>query len=347
MLATAWFGQDHSLAVGFRLAGSPAPEGDKYMIGTKSRLLMGMAMIAVALPAAAQNRNRAAQPATLAIGQSIEGEIAAPREGQCPPADPRVRSYEVTLPADTRIQVTMVAGENATLDPVVEIGKMDGCTYTMLASNDDGDGEEDGLNSRLIATVNTAGNYVIRARALNEEGLGKFTLALTTLPPVAPAPAAIPLTLGQSAQGTLTTNDAVIDDSGTAYADAYSDYAAESPSDSSITVSGTGRPYHLYTLTGTAGTEYLVKMDSEEFDAYLDAGVQSPLGFTVIASNDDGGGEEDGLNSRLRIKFQTDGTITLRASPLGNDTGSYTISADIAPPLEAAADAAAEAPHEH
>lgn len=318
------------------------------MMGTKSRLLIGLAMIAVALPANAQTRGRSAQPATLAMGQSVEGEIAAPRDGQCPPADPRIRSYAVTLPAATRIQVTMVAEENATLDPVVEIGKMDGCTYTMLASNDDGDGEEDGLNSRLIATVNTAGNYVIRARALNEEGLGKYTLALSSLPPVAPPPAAIPLTLGQSAQGTLTVNDAVIDDSSMAYAGDYSDYAAvEAGSDSSITVSGTGRPYHLYTLSGTAGTEYLVKMDSEEFDAYLDAGVQSPLGFTVIASNDDGGGEEDGLNSRLRIKFQTDGTITLRASPLGNDTGSYTISADIAPPLEAAADAAADVPHEH
>ena len=320
------------------------------MIGTKTRLMMGIAMIAVALPASAQNRGRAAQPATLMIGQSVEGEIAAPREGQCPPADPRVRSYNVTLAADTRIQVTMVAADTATLDPIVEIGKMDGCTYTMLASNDDGDGEEDGLNSRLIATVNTAGTYVVRARALNEEGLGKFTLAMTSLPPVAPPPAPIPMTLGQTAQGALTANDAVIDDnSGMAYAGDYSEYAIETPTDSSITASGSGRPYHLYTLTGTAGTEYLVKMDSEEFDAYLDAGVQSPLGFTVIASNDDGGGEDDGLNSRLRIKFQTDGSITIRASPLGNDVGTYTISADVAPPMEAAvADAATmDVPHEH
>jgi hypothetical protein len=314
------------------------------MSALRLKILLGTALMAAAVPATAQSRGRTA-PATIAMGQSVQGEIVAPRAGQCPAPDPRIRSYTTTLAADTRIQVTLQAADTSTFDPVVEIGKMDGCTFTMLASNDDGDGEEDGLNSRLVATVHTAGNYVIRARALNEEGVGNFTLALSQLPPLPSAPAPTALMLGKAVQGTLTNNDPVITESG-GYDEAYADYADGSASgDSAITVSGLGRPYHLYSLTGRAGQEYLIKMDSEEFDSYLEAGTNSPLGYSVVASNDDGGGEEDGLNSRLRITFQTDGTVVIRASPLGNDTGAYTISADIAPPATEATTAdAAEAP---
>lgn len=334
MLATA--------RVGYAMMGAARPgmirkgrqTGGQDMSAFKTRLLLGAALVVAAVPATAQNRSRNA-PASITMGQSVQGEIAAPRAGQCPAPDPRIRSYAASFAAGTRIQVTLQAADTSTFDPVVEIGKMDGCTFTMLASNDDGDGEEDGLNSRLVATVNTAGDYVIRARALNEEGAGSFTLALSQLPPVPPPPAPTALMLGKAAPGTLTANDPVIDDSA-GYAGSYEEYAdAGASTDSSITVSGLGRPYHLYSLTGQAGKEYLIKMDSEEFDAYLEAGSNSPLGYSVVASNDDGGGEEDGLNSRLRIKFQTDGTVIIRASPLGNDTGAYTISADIAPPLEA------------
>ena len=311
-------------------------------MGTKTNMLVGIAMIALAVPAAAQNRGRTAPPATITFGQTIEGEIAAPRAGECPPADPRVRSYNVTVEADTRLEVTMRADD---FDTLVEIGKMDGCTYTMLGSNDDGSGEDDGLNSRLIATLRDAGTYVIRAKALADDGAGKFSLALNRLAAPPPPPTPIPLTLGASAQGALTTNDAMIDTS-SAYGD---EYASEYGGDMGIDISESGRPYHLYSLTGSAGQDYLIKMDSEEFDAFLEAGSMSPLGYSVSASNDDGGGEEDGLNSRLRVKFQTDGTIIIRASPLGNDTGAYTISADVAPPVEAtdAAPAVMEAPHEH
>lgn len=310
------------------------------MMGIKTKMLVGIAMIALAVPAAAQNRGRTAAPATIGFGQTIEGEIAAPRAGECPPADPRVRSYNVTVEADTRLEVTMRADD---FDTLVEIGKLDGCTYTMLASNDDGGGEDDGLNSRLRATLRDAGTYVIRAKSLAEDGAGKFSLALNRLPPTPPPPAPIPLTLGASAQGALTANDAMISDS--AYGDAYAgEYASEYGAEATIDISESGRPYHLYSLTGRAGQEYLIKMDSEEFDSFLEAGSMSPLGYSVSASNDDGGGEEDGLNSRLRVKFQTDGTIIIRASPLGNDTGAYTISADVAPPMEAAATEAPAVP---
>lgn len=309
------------------------------MTGFRTKFMLGVALVAMAVPGTAQNRRAQAGPATIGFGQTLQGQIAGAANGQCPTPDPRVKAYQFTVEAGTRVEVTMQADD---FDTLVEIGKMDGCTYTMLASNDDGSGEEDGLNSRLIATLREAGTYVIHAKALADDGAGQFSVALNRLPPPAAPPTPIALTLGQEVASALTATDALIP----------SEYESEDISES-------GRPYHLYALTGRAGEEYLIKMDSDEFDAYLEAGSMSPLGYSVSASNDDGGGEEDGLNSRLRVKFQTDGTIVIRASPLGNDTGKYTLSADVAPPEEAvdaaaaAADAAAaaadamEAPHEH
>lgn len=290
--------------------------------------MLGVALVAMAMPAAAQNRGRQTGPAPINFGQSVQGDIAGAANGQCAAPDPRVKAYQFTVEADTRVEVTMQADD---FDTLVEIGKMDGCTYTMLASNDDGSGEDDGLNSRLIATLREAGTYVIHAKALADDGAGRFTLALNRMPPPAAPPTPIALTLGQEVASALTATDAVIP----------SEYESEDISES-------GRPYHLYALTGRAGEEYLIKMDSDEFDSFVEAGSMSPLGYSVSESNDDGGGEEDGLNSRLRVKFQTDGTIIVRASPLGNATGKYTISADVAPPEDAVAAAAAmEEPHEH
>ena len=56
----------------------------------------------------------------------------------------------------------------------------------------------------------------------------------------------------------------------------------------------------------------------------------TPLGYSVAASNDDGSGEDDGLNSRLKVRFATDGTMLIRVSPLGSDTGAYTLTANVA-----------------
>ncbi len=283
------------------------------MMRQMAGIMMGAAALALAAPGQAQNRRQPAGPATIGFGQTLQGEIAGPGNGQCAAPDPRIRAYRFTADAGTRVEVTMQADD---FDTLVEIGRMDGCTYTMLASNDDGAGEEDGLNSRLVATLREAGSYVIHAKALAEDGAGRFSVSLKRLPPPPPPPAPVALTLGQEVSGTLGIDDPTI------------------PSDYATDISESGRPYRLYTLAGRAGQEILIKLDSEEFDPFVEAGAMSALGYSVSASNDDGGGEEDGLNSRLRITYQTDGEVVIRVSPLGNDGGAYKLSADIAPPME-------------
>lgn len=322
------------------------------MTGFRTKFMLGVAMVAMAVPGAAQNR----RPPTIMVGQSIQSDVPAARSGECSPSDPRVKSWRLTAAEGDRLELTMAADD---FDTVVEIGRMDGCVYHQLGTNVDGTGEEDGLNSRLIFSVLKAGDYVVRARSLADDGAGPFTIALNRLGVLPPPPTPVALTLGEAVSAVMATNDPVIIDGydGSAMAAMpEGDYGDMADTSGYIQVQEAGRPYHYYTLTGQAGQEYLIKMDSDEFDPYLDAGILSPLGYSVALSNDDGGGEEDGLNSRLRVKFQSDGTIVIRASPLGPDTGKYTLSAGIAPPeevvdaAESAAEAAADAaamPHEH
>lgn len=295
------------------------------MIGTRTLLAIGVAAIAMTSPALAQ-RGRAAAPANIALGQTIEGTLAAASTSTtCTPDGPEVRSYRFQGQAGQRIQITQSADD---FDSLVEIGKMDGCAFVQLGSNDDGAGPEDGLNSRLVARLPETGTYVIRARSLGDSGVGKFNLTLTGLPAL-PAPAApIALTLGQKVEGELTANDAVIEEA------AEPMWGEGMDGEGTPSIIESSRPYRLYSFTGTAGQEVLLSLDSEEFDAFLEAGADTPLGFSVIASNDDGGGEEDGLNSRLRVTFKTAGTITIRVSPLSSDTGRYSLIATNAPPVD-------------
>jgi hypothetical protein len=298
------------------------------MIGIKTKFVIGVALIAMAAPAMAQ-RGRAAAPATITLGQTIEGTLAAAATSTTCTADgPELRSYRFQGQAGQRIQITQTADD---FDSMIEIGKMDGCNFVTLGSNDDGAGPEDGLNSRLVARLPETGTYVIRARSLGDTGVGKFNLTLTALPALAEPAAPIALTLGQKVEGELTANDPVIEEA------AEPIWSGEEGMDAESTPSiiESARPYRLYSLAGTAGQEILLSLDSDEFDAFIEAGADSPLGFVSAASNDDGGGEEDGLNSRLRVTFKKAGTILIRVSPLSSDTGHYSLTAAIAPPVDA------------
>ena len=160
----------------------------------KLGFFISSAAIAVAAPALAQNQQTQPQQTptfpSIAYGQTVQGEIAAPAGGCA--ADPRVRAYQFHADANSRIEITMNA---EAFDTVVELGRYNGCEFESLASNDDGSGPEDGLNSRLTARIREAGDYVIHARSLGEDGHGTFNLALNRLPPpspLTPLPAGMP-----------------------------------------------------------------------------------------------------------------------------------------------------------
>jgi hypothetical protein len=278
------------------------------MTGSIARLLCGLAAsAALPLAAHAQSQDSNANLPSIAVGDSVEGRIAAP-VGGCTD-NPRVRMWRFAATAEQRIEITMQSEE---FDTLLEIGRLTGCEFESLASNDDGSGPEDGLNSRLTVRLPEAGTYVIRALAFGDSGSGPFTLAVRQMPPPAAPPAPIALTLGREARGTLTNRDATI------------------PSGEGGLTEG-GRPYHLYAITGAAGDVLNLALDSSDFDPVLEAGVNGPLGYAASQYNDDGGGPDDGLNSRMTVTFRSAGTIVLRVSPLGMGTGAYRLRANRAP----------------
>jgi hypothetical protein len=272
-----------------------------------ARLLCGIAIIAAA-PVAAQAQDQQQTPSvpSIAIGDTVQGQIAAPIAGCA--ENPRVRMWRFNGTAEQRIEITMQSEE---FDTLVELGRLNGCEFQSLASNDDGNGPEDGLNSRLTVRLRETGSYVIRALAFADDGSGPFNLSIRQMPPAAAEPQPMTLTVGREARGQLTNRDATI------------------PGGEEGISEGGGRAYHYYNLTGRAGDVMNLALDANEFDPVLEVGALSPLGYSVAQYNDDGGGPDDGLNSRLTVTFRSAGTVVLRVSTLGSGgTGSYQLRAN-------------------
>ena len=183
-------------------------------------------------------------------------------------------------------------------------------TDAQQISVDDDGGE--GLNSRLVFTFPETGDYVVRARTFGTDATGPYTIELSELGPPPPPPPPIRIRPGRTASGELTI------DSATYEADSYG---------------GSDRHYALYELRGREGDTRTITLRSDDFDAFLEIGAMSPLGFAVVDSNDDGmaTGEEEslGLDSRLTVTFQQSGRLTIRATTLGGGaTGAYTLTVE-------------------
>jgi hypothetical protein len=80
----------------------------------------------------------------------------------------------------------------------------------------------------------------------------------------------------------------------------------------------------VYTFSGQAGDEVIIRMTSDDFDSYLTLSDESGFELTY---NDDGGGN---LNSLIGpFPLPETGTYTIEARSLGGtDTGSYTLTLD-------------------
>jgi outer membrane protein assembly factor BamB len=112
-----------------------------------------------------------------------------------------------------------------------------------------------------------------------------------------------PISIGQTVNGNLTTNDCPL---------------------------GDGTFYDTYSFSGTAGQQVAVSMTSSDFDTYLI--LNRPDGST-LAENDDGGG---GTNSRIPpgggfITLPTTGTYTIWANAFDPEdtTGAYSLTLSV------------------
>ena len=293
-----------------------------------SRLALGLvlALSVTSVAEAQSSRNSASRGAPraqpISFGQTVQGRVSgSATEETCTQDAPNVRRYSFQGQADSRFEITMTSDD---FDTVLEIGRLDGCRFVSLGRNDDGSGPEDGLNSRLTGRLPTTGTYIVRASSFGTDSSGPFELKLTQLPPIAQAGPPRPLQFNTPVEGSLSAGDPIIVDTArnAAAATHVHGEGEEAPAQD---ITETGRHYQMYALQGRAGQEFLIKLDSDEFDPVLDVGVNSPLGYSVAATNDDGPGTDDGLNSRLKVKFQEDGTLWVRVSPYSSGAGAYTL----------------------
>lgn len=291
------------------------------VVTTAAMLLAGTALAQTARP--------------LAPGQSRSGNLTT-RSPMMTENIYYLDSYTIRGNAGDRVAITM---RSETFDTFLEVGRMEDDYFSSLGSDDDSGGE---LDSRLVFTFPETGEYLVRARTFGAGATGAYTIAVETVAPPGPPPPPMPIQVGQSVDGSFTADSP-------SYMPSGYDYGA-----------GTGRHYALYTLTGAAGQTITVTLRSSDFDAYLEIGADTPLGFGVVESNDDMAmasdaampmpegemmagdpemmahddhGEMDhtefagSLDSQIRFTFQSAGTVMIRATTLGTDTtGAYSLS---------------------
>lgn len=228
----------------------------------------------------------------IAVGQTVNGRLEA--------ADP-------ALSEDGTFYDLYAFEARAGQRYAIEMNSLDFDTFLMVGAPGDGDVAQegsksnddfgDGSNSRVVFTATEGGTRWIRANALSaEDSEGAYALTVTELPPVQwPAPRAV--SVGQTLDGTLTTEDPALED------DSFADE---------------------YVLRGRRGQTVTIDMKSEAFDSFLSIGTGTGTGFQQSATDDDSGG---GLNARVNHTFASDGTLTIRANSLGGGaTGAYQIS---------------------
>ena len=257
------------------------------------------AALASALPAAALAQS------ALTPGGPVQGELTLESDRMSSNVY-YLDNYTVSGTAGDRITIAMQSDE---FDTLIEIGQMVDGEFQQISIDDDGG---DGLNSRLVFTFPETGEYVVRARTFGADSTGTYSIELSELGPPPPPPPPIRIRPGRTASGELTV------DSPTYAADSYG---------------GSDRHYALYELRGREGDTRTVTLRSDDFDAFLEIGAMSPLGFAVVDSNDDGMANEDeeslGLDSRLTVTFQRSGTLMIRATTLGGGaTGAYTLTVE-------------------
>ena len=214
----------------------------------------------------------------------------------------RGEAWSITLVADSTDE------EGSGADPMLELFQGEGTKTASLATDDDSGG---GLNSRIVTELPEDGTYTVRVSSLSSQGSARLAVGKMTLRPA---------TLGNLAYGTPAT-------------------VSFSPDSPFITGDSARRmvPYALYRLPPSpapramAGETVVIRATSEGLDPYLEVGLDTPLGFATVLSNDD----SEGLNAMLKLdpaKFGSDAAmwnqLRIRVSAPVGSAGDVQVSAE-------------------
>ena len=117
-------------------------------------------------------------PVALSRGGPVQGRLSFEDAGLQAGTDDSgaityfYRIYALPMSAGETVTVDMKADD---FDPVLDAGVMSPIGFASARSNDD----TDGTNARLVLTPTESGTIYLRARSLNAEKLGDFTLTAT------------------------------------------------------------------------------------------------------------------------------------------------------------------------
>jgi hypothetical protein len=232
----------------------------------------------------------APRPGRVRLGQTVQGRLAA-SDGESDDGA-AYDAFLIRAGAGERVAIELTS---EAFDPVVRIGRMSGGAFQELAMNDDG--PDMGLNARLVFTAPDAGEYLIRATALNGSGEGAYSLAVTEGPPPAPSQ---PIEFGATVQGELTPEDGK---------------------------SENGRPADAYRFSGQEGQRVRIDMTSSDIDTYLQLFDENRVS---LAEDDDSG--PAGTDSRLTFTLPRTGSYIVEARGFSDAVGPYSLTlAEIEP----------------
>lgn len=205
--------------------------------------------------------------------------------------------YEYSGRAGDRIRVTQRSND---FDSFLAVGSSaaPGCSED-CKFDDDSAGE---LNSAITYTLPASGKVQIRVNSISSDASGAYTVEVAALPAPAPArPQA--LRLDTETRGSLSDTSARDDDE---------------------------RPHDIWTVSGRRNQEVMIRVNSDEFDPYVEFGSLDRNRFSSTASDDDGG---PGMNARLKVTLDASGRGAIKVTtPSGEASGAYTITVG-APPV--------------
>lgn len=253
----------------------------------------------------------AAPQLQLRMGTAVTTEMpaSAPRlEGSG-----RFQSYRFRGEAGQRVVVTM---ESPAFDPYLRLAHLDGKPATLLASDDDGG---DGTNSRIVATLPAAGEYLVIASVYSMADTTRAPAYTVRVGPCDDACAAYQDTPGSrpvaSYQVALRSPMRAMPRDGTAA-------GALAASDSSFS---DGTPFHSYAINGTQGQTLRAAMAASQFDPYLALLRREGDSLVLVASDDDGG---EGVSALLEWPVDRSGAYVLIATAVARaSAGSYVLTA--------------------
>ncbi|MFC3100829.1 PPC domain-containing protein [Altererythrobacter lauratis] len=224
------------------------------------------------------------RPAPFVPEHTTAIDYGAEMRGRLTGGNPRL--YTIRGEAGQLLEVALTArGDD--LDPLLILYKGSGTMGEEVARDDDGGG---GLNSLLRIRLPESGTYTIAASAYNASE-GQFTLRVAPLRDVAATTGEQALGFGDPAEGYLTQS-------------AYGEVEGE---ESAVTYRLGAEA--IAAIRAGAG-EVTINMTTPAFedsdfpsniDPFLELGFETPLGYSSVMSDDDGG---EGLNARLAVDLR-------------------------------------------